>query len=393
MAITNEYDNGIYRRSWDNNNWVDFNDINEIHRRRWDNRGWEQGGAENGIVYRRRWDNRGWVQIYPKGIVVVEKPSIITATNVSMANYQEKYTSWTKNFARQGWVSVSGGGHQQFGLITLRANMLEGSGNITETGHVTFWGRTGASGNYNANNTISFRGTRHGSASGNPFSSHPWDPNPPFTFTWDSGGKNSPIPEGPVGGDKNTMLRWMNNVDGYGTNLCTYNGEGYNSTGWSRNYLSITNFNMKIHNYKYQAKRMLFDRPRSMPRFFSFAALSSVPKDENYLDIVVPENMTHITADQAIKMLNDETLREVKPSELISISESGIKPKIMQIRDGCAIVSHVPSDGVFVQYEDSKNMWNDCICVSPLTYKIPEGTKHIRLYDKETDEIFENMLL
>lgn len=394
MAITNEYDNGLFKRSWDNNNWVNFNDTNDCYRRNWDNSGWDRGSAENGIVFRRRWDNGGWVQIYPKGIVVVPTPPPIVTGEANMSTKQRNHSGWNSggyNFARQGWCVQSGAGGEQFGFIKFTNKNIEGAGSIISPGDVRFSGKLGASGNYNTVQTISFRGTSLQNASGNPFGTH--DPNAPFTFTWKATGANSNIPEDNVGGDMGTLLRWMNN---HYYNLCVYNGEtggwgGY--PNWSRNYLSIKGFTLKVNNYKYNARNVVYDRPRNMPRFYSFAALSSIPKDENYLSMVLPEHLTHISAEDAINKLKNEEIPYIKEDSLVPLSESGVKPTIMSVNNGIARVSHIPKDDIFVQYEDSNNMWNDCICVNPLQFKIPDGVKHIRLYDKNTEEVFSDMRL
>lgn len=389
MAITNEYADGLYKRSWDNNNWVNFNDTNDCYRRNWDNSGWDKGSAENGIVFRRRWDDAAWVQIYPKGVITVPSPPPITSGEVNMSTKQRNHSGWNSggsNFARQGWCVQSGAGGEQFGFIKFTEKNITGAGSIIDPGSVKFSGKLGASGNYNTYQVISFRGTSLANASGNPFGTH--DPNPPFTFEWKATGANTMIPEGDVGGDRNTLLRWMNN---HYYNLCVYNGEtsgwgGY--PNWSRNYLSIKAFNLKVNGYSYTARNVVYDRPRNAPRMFGFSSFMAVPKDTNYLSLVLPEHLTHIDAEEAIDMLENEKLDYLKEDSLIPLSESGITPKIMSIDNNVARVSHIPNDDIYVQYEGDDNLWRDCICINPLHYKIPEGAKRIRLYDKSTDEVF-----
>lgn len=398
MAITNEFSDGLYKRNWNDTDWVNFNDTNDCYRRSWDDNGWDKGSGDNGIVFRRNSSDTGWVQIYPKGIVVIPKPPPITSTSVSMSTKQRNHSGWNSGgsgFARQGWCVQSGAGGEQFGFIKIENKNLEGAGNIADVKfeEVRFSGKLGASGNYNDPQVISFRGTSLSQASGDPFTTY--DRNPPFTYSWEPTGAGSPIPIGPVGGDKGTLLRWMNNTY---YNLCVYNGETSGTSNqrpnWSRNYLSIKEFNLQVGSYSYNARNVVFSRPRRAPRFFSFAALASVPKDDNYLSLVVPENMANtLTAEQAIKMLENEELSYVKDSELITLSESGITPRIMSVENGKIKVSHIHTEYTTVQYEDAKGLWQNCICLSPLVYNLPVGVKHIRIYERNEDRVFDDMIL
>lgn len=389
MAVTNEYADGLFKRNWDNTQWVNFNDTNDCYRRNWDNTGWDAGSGDNGIFFRRNASNTGWVQIYPKGKIIVPDPPPIEAESVSLTNKQKAHSSWVDGYARQGYNTKDGGGGEQFGLISCNAKNIAGAGSIDSPGEVRFSGMLGSSGNYNRYQTISFRGTTLTGKVSNPFTTY--DTHTPFTFSWKAGGPESYIEEALVNTNDTCILNWLNNINNYGNSLCMYNGEVGGDYGylWSANYLRINNFSLKLRGYSYMSKLLRFDRPRMAPRMFSFAVGATPPKDEDYLQLVIPQNMNIETPEEAIRLLESEEIPYLSETDMVSFNDCPLNPVIFEVEDDIVRVSCIPNDSTTVQYENPENnMWYDSICVGACMYKIPENVKRVRIYDKHSGETF-----
>lgn len=391
---------GVYRRNDADTGWVDFNDNNEIYIRNADDTGWNNGSKyPDGMIYRRNSADTGWEQIYPLGIISEDSPPI-TTTSASMSTKQKSYPNWKDGSSRQGWCIKDGAGGEQFGIISCPGSKVPGSGKILTVGTVYFSGTLGAAGNYNASQTISFRGTTFsGLGSGDPFGTH--DKSSPFTFTWKAGGSGSSIPKDTVnvsGARGTTALNWMNNVSNYGRQLCTYNGETSSSVGssyestYSNNYLNITKFVLELKGYKYEASRMLLSRPKSAPKMFSLYSNSGIPSDEKYLDIAVPKGLEFADTESLIKMIENEEIKYNSGAKLESFNDFDYKPVIYSIDNNKVVTSPIFDMGVRVQYKIN-GLWKEALNLNPREYIIGAGSTEVMLINIKTDEDYYHVYL
>lgn len=380
---------GVYKRNGSNNGWIDYNSNNQIRVRNSANNGWEDP-QKIGKIYRRNGDNAGWTQIYPAG--VSNNNASLSVDSGKMWYKQRSYNSWNSGRARQGYNTSEQGGGEQFGIIQVGSSSLTGSGYITDHGKITYWGTLGQSGNYNSWQVITFRGTTHNdfSSGSNPFNSY--DMSGYFTIGWNAGGKDSTIPETAASVTGGGALTWMNGAGGYGANLCMYNGEASGSGGreWSSNYLAITAFNMYIEGYQYQAHVYMLDRPSSAPHMFSM--FSGVPKDENYLNIVLPRGYEFESTEQLIQSYENEEIEYKTSDKFIPFNELDYKPVIFSVEDGVVTTSPIYEDYCTVQYLYNEE-WIDALNYEPNKYAINKKASAVKLINLKTDEVYYDLIL
>ena len=401
LSISGNYDDGVFKRNTTNTGWINYNDTNEIYRRNDDNSGWIAGDASTGnaTIYRRNTDNNGWIQIYPAGVVENTSEEIIVEGDTKMANYRKDYGNWRKSYARQGWGIVRNAngpaGGIQFGMIACKYTDIDGHGDIIDPGKPRFGGQTGGSGNYNTYQTIQFRGCKHKTLSvGNPLGTH--DRTGYFGFTWKSSGIRSPIPEDYLDLDhhkgRETFLRWVNNTNGYGVNMCIYNGEtngtGSASSEYSANYLTIEKFRMTVLGYKNSAQRLFINEYSSAKTMVAMSMPRTV--SNTYLDIVVPASSSNLSADEIIEGVENGTLTYTEPSNMMSYSDFDYKPVILQYDDNIVTTSPLYNDYDKVQYE-YENKWYDAIVLSPRTFSILYGSTKIRIINELSEEVYYEM--
>lgn len=391
---------GAYRRNSANDGWVDYNDNNEIYIRNSANDGWNNGSKyPDGVIFRRNSSDNGWEQIYPLGIITDDSDPI-TTTSAKMSTKQKSYPNWKDGSSRQGWCIKDGAGGEQFGIISCPGSNVPGSGSIISVGTMYFSGTLGAAGNYNATQTISFRGTKFASlGSGDPFGTH--DPSSPFTFSWRAGGAGSDIPKDTINvsdSKKTTALNWMNNVSSYGKQLCTYNGETSSSVGssyestYSNNYLNITKFVLELKGYKYEASRMLLSRPSNKAKMFSMSSVASVPKDENYLDIAVPRGMEFSDSGDIINMIENEDIKYVNGGNMESFKSFDYKPVIYSVENNRVRTSPIFDMDVCVEYKHGE-VWSKALNLTPREYIIRDGSTEVALVNSKTGEAYYHLYL
>lgn len=390
---------GVYRRNSSNTGWVNYNDNNEVYVRDSSNSRWIGGSEQrNGTIFRRNSSNTGWEQIYPAGVLVGNSGDIYVSDN----KYKQKaYSSWTSGSARQGWCVRDRAGGEQFGYMGMDHTQIPGAAKI-DPGTVTFKGNLMRSGNYNNRQTIQMRGSTN-SGSGDPFGSH--DSSGFMNITWKATGQNSPIPltEIPLdsNGGRNAALNFLNNVNGYGTSMCIYNGEtngsGSTYSDFSANYLAINNQTIKFSNYKYGATALILSRMDS-PRMYMTSS-SRPPQDDNYLAIALDTQYANLNTDQIIKLIDTGIIEYNKADSLITYDEFDYKPVIVKsYRDNGKLyfqTSPIFNENMVVEYKNKKNEWVNCFSYEPLEYFVNDNSKiiNIRFRDIMTDEIINSFIL
>lgn len=384
---------GVYRKNSDGS-WTDYNSNNQIYVRNSGNSGWNDGSYyPDGVIYRRNSSNNGWEQIYPLGVIEVTNPSITVSGSSTMDTKQKSYSSWrNKSTSYHGWCTISGAGGEQFGVIGASYTQFTGAGAITSVGTAYFSGTSGAAGNYNAAQKLTVRGCNFSGSigSGDPFGSH--DSSGYMIYTWQGTGANSTIPEGAFTVYNNGLLRWMNNTSGYGKYLCMYNGETSSDTSYSassqysNNYLGVTKFVMRIGSYTYEASAQSLSRPESQAKLFSMSN-SDVPKDDNYLNLVLPANYDYNSTEELIEKIENGEIDYVTPDKMITFASFDYKPVIYQIEDNIVFTSPIFDANIKVQYEYNGE-WITSLNTNPRHYLIREGSAKVRLINIVTEELF-----
>lgn len=394
MAVQSQ---GVYRKNSDGS-WTDYNSNNQIYVRNSSNTGWNNGSYyPDGVIYRRNSSNNGWEQIYPLGVIEVTNKTVTLSGTSGLNTKQKSYTSWKDDGSlRQGWCTLSNAGGEQFGVINIQYTDITGGGAVTSVGICYFSGTNGASGNYNAAQYLTIRGcswtgTFSGTdGSGDPFGTH--DTTGYMRYAWQGTGANSTIPEGSLSVTNNGMLRWMNNTSNYGKYLCTYNGETSADTSnsasdyFSNNYLTIKSFTLKIGSYNYEASAQSLSRPESQAKLFSMSN-SDVPKDDNYLNLVLPANYEYNSTEELIEKIENGEIDYVTPDKMITFASFDYKPVIYQIEDNIVFTSPIFDANIKVQYEYNGE-WITSLNTNPRHYLIREGSTKVRLINIVTDELF-----
>jgi hypothetical protein len=387
---------GVYKRNSSNNGWIDYNNNNQIRVRNSANNGWLTPPS-SGMIFRRNGNNNGWIQIYPLGIV-----SSSTSGSVGtggMNTKQSRYTSWKTGVSRQGWNKRSSGGYEQFGVINHSSSGITGRGSITSSGSWAFSGTLNSSGNYNYNQTITFRGCSYTGGTGSnesPFGTY--DNSGSMTYSWKATGANTAIPYGGVSLNGSAALNWLNNTYSYGNKMCMYNGENSSSTGnsyskdWSNNYLGISAYNMSISGYQYVATSYSLPRPASAPMMFSMSDVASVPKEEDYLKVALPLNYEFDSTEDLLYKYETEEIEYVTSDQAVQIQETDYKPVVFSIDNNIVYTSPIFEEHHIVQYfyEDE---WINSINTEPRQFLIREGTTKVRIINIKTDEVFYEICL
>jgi hypothetical protein len=381
---------GVYRRNDSNNGWVDYNSNNEIRVRNGSNNGWLTPPS-SGMIFRRNGSNNGWEQIYPLGVVPQNGSSSVGSSG--MNTKQSRYNSWKTGVSRQGWNQRDSGGYEQFGVINASSSGYAGRGSIVDSGTWTFSGHLNSSGNYNYNQTITFRGCNYSGGTGSSESPFGTGDSNTMTITWKATGADTPIPSTQVAINGSAALNWLNNVNSYGNKMCMYNGETSAHVGnsyskdWSNNYLGISAYNMSISQYKYASMSYKLDRPESASHMFSMFSGAGVPKDDNYLNISLPENFDYESTEQLIQMYESEEIEYVTSDKCILYKDFDYKPVILSIENNIVYTSPIFDDNVFVQYKIDDE-WVLAFNFEPRRYLIKDRASSIRLIDLFTEEIF-----
>jgi len=391
--------NGVFRRT--SSGWVDYNTNNQIYRRT--SSGWDGGEKlSSGLIFRRNSANNGWDQIYPLAAITVT-PDPVTVSSAGMNTKQKSYTSWrNKSTSYHGWCIKSSAGGEQFGLISAKGSDLPGSGSITQVPTFSFSGKSGAAGNYTAAQKLTLRGSTFSgsytgtSGSGDPFGTH--DSSGTMTYSWNSTGANSAIPAGSLSISNNTTaLNWMNNVSGYGRNLCMYNGEtssdtsySYEST-YSNNYLGVTSMTLTIGSYSYEAYTASLSRPDSQAKVFLMSD-STPPQDDNYLNIALPINYEYDTVEGLIEKYESGEMEYISASKAEIFDTDAYTPVIYSINEDVVYTGPIFDECIKVQYLYNGE-WHNALNTAPRRFIIRIGCTEVRIYDTATQDIYYHIVL